>query len=97
MHGVLNFLRVDVLAATDDHVLQSVDDIDKTVLVHPGAVASVHPTVANCRGCCLGLVPVAQHDLSTAHRDLAGSAARQFVTVQIHDPDIYAVGRPPCC
>src|SRR5690606_31752361 len=97
VHGVLHLARVDVLAAADDHVLDAVDDVDEAVLVHPGAVAGVHPAVADHGGRGLGIAPVAQHHLRTAHRDLARHAARQLVPVGVDDLHIHPVGHTTGC
>jgi len=37
--GVFDFDRIDVLAAGNDHVLDPIDDIDESVVVHVAAVA----------------------------------------------------------
>src|SRR5271170_6800256 len=40
---VLDFHRIDVLAAGNDHVFDAVDQIDIAFLIHVAAVAGVHP------------------------------------------------------
>ncbi|MCY1523723.1 hypothetical protein D9M68_586280 [compost metagenome] len=88
--GVLDFRRVDVLATADNHVLQPVYHIDQAFIVHIAAVAGMHPAAAQRLLRCLGLVPVAQHDIAAARHDLADLAARQLPVLGVDDPDLGA-------
>src|SRR6476469_1898443 len=40
---LLDFARVDVLAAADDHVLDAADDVDIALRIHRREIAGVHP------------------------------------------------------
>ena len=44
-HAVFDFGGIDIFAAGNDHVLDAIDDIDVTILVHVFAIAGVHPAV----------------------------------------------------
>src|SRR3984893_9346903 len=68
---VLDFCRVDVLAAADDHVLDTVDDVDVAVGVHATSIAGMHPSAFERRRRLGGLVPVSRHYRRPAHGDLA--------------------------
>ena len=61
----------DLHTADADHVLETVDDKEETVLVHGGDVAGMHVAVADGVGRLLGFVMVASHDLRAAGAQLA--------------------------
>ena len=46
VEDLLDFARVDVVAAADDHLLEPVDDLDVAVGVLAAEVAGVQPAVA---------------------------------------------------
>src|SRR5690606_30362197 len=93
--NVFDFGRIDVLATTDDHVLDAVGDIDKTVFIHVATVASVHPTVPQRLRRKLRLVPVALHHDRATDQDFTGLAARQLVVIFIGDDDFTGDNRAP--
>ena len=70
---------VDIEAAADDHVLGTVDQVDKAVVRHVAHIAGPHEPVG---GHHLGggnrIVPVAFHDLRTADADFAALAQREI-------------------
>ena len=69
---LFNLARVDVLAATDHHVLDAAYDVHVALGVHGGQVAGVHPAAFVNRLAGLGLVaPVAVHDRIAACAELA--------------------------
>ena len=53
----------DVLATGDDHVLDSVVDVEVTLGIST-SVAAVEPTVANCVGGIGRLLPITLHVLN---------------------------------
>ena len=48
--GILDLRRINVLTARDNHVFDSVDNVDKTVVVHISVIACMQPTVAQGLG-----------------------------------------------
>ncbi len=59
---LLDLSWIDVLAASDDQVLDSAHDVEITLVVHHGEVTGVHPTVfVDGLGGLVGIVPVADH------------------------------------
>ncbi|MNT16146.1 hypothetical protein D3C72_1512350 [compost metagenome] len=88
--NVLDFGRVDVLAATDDHVLEPVDDEQITLLVHIGGVAGVQPTLTQGVGGFFRFVPVALHDVRPPDDDLADRTARHLTPVGIDNFHLHA-------
>ncbi|KGX02032.1 hypothetical protein Y601_2047 [Burkholderia pseudomallei MSHR640] len=69
---VLDFLRVDILAARHDHVLDPVDDEQVTVVVDARDVAAAVPAVVVERGARgAGIVEIAEHHAVRAQPDLA--------------------------
>src|SRR5258705_11744887 len=75
---VLDFAGINVLAARDDHILQAIDDEDESVLVHPGAVAGMQPSVAQRSRCLFRLAPVTEHYTASALCNLSTRPARQY-------------------
>jgi len=74
---LLDFPRVDVLAAADHHVLDPPGDGQVPVGIHHGEVAGVHPVGrVDGLGGLVRLVPVADHHRVAAGAQLARSAAR---------------------
>ena len=94
--GGLDLDRVHVLTAADHHVLGPVHDVDEPVLVDPGHVAGVEPSLGEGGGGGIGLVPVAAHDVGPLDPQLAGDvgATREVVGGLVaveavgHDRDI---------
>jgi hypothetical protein len=74
---LLDLARVDVLPASDDHVLDAADDLDVAVLAHHRQVAGVHPAprVDRLRR-LLRFVPVAEHHAVAAGAQFARLTAR---------------------
>src|SRR5262245_54040450 len=77
-HYGFEFRRRDTEALIFDHLLFAVDDVDKTLVVHPADVASVKPAIAQGAGGLFRRVPVTLHDLRASHNYLAGLARRQI-------------------
>src|SRR6201996_3381416 len=82
---VLDLDRVHVLAAGDDHVLDPVDHVDVAALVHPAAVAGVHPARPDGFGGGPGLLPVAEHDVLAGRDDLPHRAPGHLDVAVVHD------------
>ncbi|MNL32350.1 hypothetical protein D3C87_1541950 [compost metagenome] len=94
--GVLDFGGEDVLAATDDHVLETVADVDEAVLIHIATVTGVHPAAAQRFGSRFGFVPVTEHDVRSPCDDFTHGATRHFAVFAIDDAHLDAIEWPPC-
>src|SRR6202158_2191819 len=70
-HKALDLGGVDVFAAANDHVLDTVGDKEESVLVSVPAIACFEPLAVEGRGGSLGVVPVARGHVRTADLDLA--------------------------
>ncbi len=90
--NLLDFSRVDVVAATDDQVLGAVDDEVETVLVAIAEVAGVQPAAAQRGLGRLRLPAVTLHDVVAADEDLADVvlARRQWLVVLAADAHLHA-------
>src|SRR4029450_10738338 len=74
---LLDLTRVDVLATTDDHVLQTSDDVHVAVFSHDRKIAGVHPAGGvDRRGRRAGIVPIAEHHRISPRAQLARFATR---------------------
>ena len=69
---LLDFLRVDVLAAADNHIFKSARDFIVSVLGSTRKVARMKPTVLiDCRRCRLGHFVVTLHNVVTTRDEFA--------------------------
>src|SRR5436305_4828018 len=81
----LDLARVDVVAASDDHLLLAIDDEEVTVFIDLRHIARVKPAVANRLGGGVVLVPVALHHVVPPDHDLADLARRHLVALIVDD------------
>src|SRR3954470_13931018 len=77
--------RVDVDAAADDEVLDSVDDVEEAVGVEVADVTRVQPSAAQCVRRLVGRMPVTGHQVGTADADLAVLTRRGVGAVGLLD------------
>src|SRR6185369_3569392 len=91
------FARVDVLSATDDHVLDAPGDLAVAVLVHDGEVAGVQPVVrVYGPGGFVGHLVVPFHDVVAAGAEFPLFAGRKgFIGLDVDDLDFDVGERPP--
>src|SRR5271170_1652291 len=83
---LLDFARIQILAAPDHHVLDASDDVAIPSLVEGGEIARVHPP--RRFDDLVGLfpfVPIAEHDGIAAGAEFAGLAARNDAAFAIDD------------
>ena len=85
-----NLARVDVLAATDHHVLDAADDVHVALGVHGGQVAGVHPAVGVNGLMGFGRVfPIAMHHRIALGAELATlTAGHDGAGFGVHDLDL---------
>src|SRR5690606_14772981 len=87
--GVLDFARVDVVAAADDHVRAAVLQVEEAFSVELADVAGAHPAIGHEGGFGkLGRLVVARDAALHAYRDLAGLAGRYIHAVVVEQPDL---------
>src|SRR5699024_4860860 len=83
---LLDFLRVDVVAARDHEILGAPDDADIAARIDRAEIAGDEKSVrAELFGRLLGHLPVALEDVRTAHLDHADLARR-------HDAAAFRLG-----
>ena len=90
VQDLVHFARVDIVAAHDDQIFFAVHDIIVALFVVVGDVAGMQPAVGQGGGRLFGTVPVALHDLRTAHQHLALliGAQNMVAVVDVHDADL---------
>ena len=83
----LDFLRVDILTAADDHILQTAGNTVITLRRPAGKVARVQPAVlVDGGGGCLGHLIVTLHNIVTAGHKLSDHAVRAVLSgFRIHN------------
>ena len=83
--GILDLERVHVLAAGDDHVLGSIEQVEVVLVVDVADVTRAVPAVDERRLGRLRVLPVADHHVRPSDDDLAGDARRARVAVGVDD------------
>ena len=86
----LDFARVDVGAATDDHVLRAVAKGQIAPLVHRTDIACPEPAIAKRLLRRRRIVPVARHHAIASGHHFAHLATGQFATLVINHLDFNA-------
>src|SRR5690606_38113897 len=86
-YRLLDFARINVFTAGNDHVFLAVDQVQEVLIVEAAHVAGVAPAVAEGRQRGRVVVPVAAHDGGRLDDDFAGLAARQLAAIVIDDLD----------
>src|SRR5579872_4088621 len=72
VENLFDFARVDVLAAANDHILETTDNAHVALGVHHSEIARMQPAAGvDCFGGALGLLPIALHHRIAAATDLA--------------------------
>lgn len=67
---LLYLLRINVLASSDDHVLDSTHNSTKTMFVNSAKISCLHPTIHNGFTCCFLISPVANHYRVSTNQNL---------------------------
>jgi hypothetical protein len=85
-NDVFDFVRIDVEAGYENHVLLAIDDVEVASFIHLRDVAGMQPAIGaeNLR-CLSGPLPVALHDLRTLQAQLADLADAQRVAIVVLD------------
>ena len=92
---VLDFARIDVLAAADDHVLLAVDEEEVAVRVDVADVSRVEPPAAEGFRGRVRVPEVADHDVRPAEADFATLAGSHLVAFVVEDSDLLAAEGSP--
>src|SRR5690606_2835343 len=86
VEGVFDLTRPDFETGCVDQVLESVDEIDPTVLILYCDIARAQPTFGKGSGGRLGVLPVPRHDLWGGELKLSFLPVRQLRSVRSDDP-----------
>src|SRR5699024_6223450 len=79
---VLDFIRVDVEAGDQNHVLLAVYDVDKPLLIDTSDIPGPQVTVfGESVSCFFRLLPVARHDLRPSDAEFPRLPNTQFVSL----------------
>src|SRR5713101_207700 len=85
----LDFPGIEILAATDHHVLDAADDVAIALGIDDGDVAGVHPPLGvEHVGGLFPLIPIAQHDAVATGAQFAPLAAWNDAALEIDDLDL---------
>src|SRR5882757_5928276 len=92
---LLDFARIDVFAAADDHVLDPADDAAISIVVDGRQVTGMHPARRiDSLPCPRLVVPIAEHDRVSPRAEFPGFATRDNPTVTTDNLD-FKVGLYP--
>src|ERR1700678_4051794 len=84
----LDFTRIDVLAAPNNHVFQSTNNIAVTFLIDSREIARMHESGSVDRSCCRrGIIPIAAHDAVSTGEQLAGDSRGDDSTLRVDNLD----------
>ncbi len=83
--------RIDVLATGDDHVFLSVDNENKSLVIHVAQIARLKPAVAHDLQRQQRVVPVSLHQGRARQHDLADLTGPALPSVGTDDPDVAVV------
>src|SRR5215510_10341630 len=91
----LNFRRINIETADDDHVLLALDDVEVTVFIHASDVTGIEPgaSVAVLSQCIRGfyrVIPVTQHHLWASNTKFT-LLAKWYFTLTCFEIDDLAV------
>ena len=67
---MLDFGRINILPAGDDHVLHAVPDRETSISIDDSKVSCVKPSSLECLGGCIRAIPVALHDVTRTNNYL---------------------------
>src|SRR5271169_365307 len=85
--NLIDLVRRDVLASTDDDVFYATGQMQITVVVEKSLVASAKPSVDEGVGVGFGIVFVSSKHVRALDGDLAALIVFERVAVLVHDPD----------
>ena len=91
--NLLDFARIDILAAGDDHVALAVEDGEIALVVDAAEIAGAQPAVLHHAPGRIRIAPVARHGHRAFHQDLADRILIRFVRRREFDRDVGE--RPP--
>src|SRR5713226_1093245 len=77
IQNLLDLAWIDIKAASDNQVFDTVHDIEEAIFVHFADIAGTHPAIDKNVARLLLAVPVALHDIGTFHHDLTNLTDRQ--------------------
>ena len=92
--GILNFGCENVFSASDDHVLQPINNVQVPFVIKDACITRIHPTVLQCSCRFLRLIPVAQHGVWATHYDLARYTDGTVIVIIVKHPNIIDWGWP---
>ena len=89
VEGVFDLHRIDILAATDNHVFGPVYDVNIKIFVNRGEVARVQPTVPQAISTFLTQLPVTLHNIGASRNHLAHLPRLDVLHFIINHPHYY--------
>ena len=79
---------INVLAPSNEHVLDSIEQVDESLIVLPTDIARAIPAIDKGGACRLRVVPVSLHHIGAADPDLAYFATRRLRSIVPDDTHI---------
>ena len=78
IQDILDFRRIDILAAANDHIFGAIHDEAEAFVIDAGKIACAHPAINKCLCGGVWTVPIAFDDLRAACPQFTDFANRQF-------------------
>src|SRR5215813_2225132 len=84
----LDFTGVNILAASDNHVLQAIQNVEIAVSISIADIAGAKQAVSKGERIRLRIVPVPAHNVRASHHQFTGMTGFDFFSRFIHNPHI---------
>src|SRR5712691_9668976 len=93
---LLYFPWVDIIAATNDHIFLTVEQVEVALCIHHTDIAGMQPSSSQGLSRCIRQVPIPGHDNASSCDNFANFANRHLVIVVIDDAHLHIGARNPC-
>src|SRR5471030_3354873 len=94
--SVVYFDRIDVFPASDDQVIDAIDNEYKSICIHVTGISRVHPAIAQALRSLFGFIPIPLHYAGTAHYHFADHITRYLATIVVNNTNVANGGRHTC-
>src|ERR1700688_4754917 len=86
--GGLDLARIDIFTASNDHVLETIQDIKIPVCIPVAEVSRAKEAVSECLLGFFRIIPIAAHDVRASSHQFAMTPDFKFLSRLVHDPQV---------
>src|SRR5271156_4114480 len=84
----LNLARIDIFAAGDDHVLETIQDIKVPIWISVAEISRAKETIPERLLGFFRIIPIAAHDIRASRHQFAMTPGFKFLSRLVHDPQV---------